>query len=259
MFFMFLLYFLLIVFFGYFFIVGKNAPTQIDSGISQAVRDANKIFMTKNIFEDGIIETAAVTAERCGFKRNTTDFWPNYGFFKQQPCDFGVEKENLSENSLIYLNQDYQSYKDNKKVYYGDFFIIGQVNETLNPPEDLLACDFMDREVKLFRPRSDIVTGTFQGLYETLGYITVRGDVNEHFLDYGYSKKDSRILHSFDKKRIANSFSGTFFNSHRIQYESGALQTDSSEIFYFLSSTTDRVEEINRHMGSVNLYPIDMS
>ena len=121
MFFMFLFYFLPIVFFGYFFIVDMNTPTQIDSVISQAVRDANKISMTKNIFEDGRIETA-VTAEKCGFKRNTTDVWSNYGFFKQQPCDFGAEKENLLENSLIYLNQGYQSYKDNKKVYHGDFF-----------------------------------------------------------------------------------------------------------------------------------------
>ena len=116
-----LFYFLPIVFFGYFFIVGMNTPTQIDSVISQAVRDANKISMTKNIFEDGRIETA-VTAEKNGFKRNTTDVWPKYGFFKQQPCDFGAEKKNLLENSLIYLNQGYQSYKDNKKVYHGDFF-----------------------------------------------------------------------------------------------------------------------------------------
>ena len=78
MFFMFLLYFLVIVFFGYFFIVGMNAPRQIDSGISQAVRDANKISMTENIFEDGRIETA-VTAEKNGFKRNATDALSNYG------------------------------------------------------------------------------------------------------------------------------------------------------------------------------------
>ena len=57
---------------------------------------------------------------------------------------------------------------------------------------------------------------------------------------------------------MPNSFSGTFFNRHWIQYESGALDTRSSEIFYFLLSITDRVEDINFHMGSVNLYPIDV-
>ena len=76
-----------------------------------------------------------------------------------------MEKEKIHENSLIYLNQGYQTSKDNKKVYYGDFFILGQVNEALNPPEDLSTCKFKDREVKLFCPRYDPITGTFLGLY----------------------------------------------------------------------------------------------
>ena len=42
------------------------------------------------------------------------------------------------------------------------------------------------------------------------------------------------------------------------KYETGALQTKFSQIYYFLSSVTDRVEEINRYMGSVNLLPIDI-
>ena len=103
-----------------------NAPTEIVSSISRAVKDSNKISIVKNTFSNGRTETA-VTAEKNSFKRNTTDVWANYGYFKHQPCNFGVEKENFPENSLIYLNQGYQSYKDNKKFYYGDFFILGQV------------------------------------------------------------------------------------------------------------------------------------
>ena len=70
---------------GYFFIVGVNSPTEIDSSISRAVKDANKISRVKNIFADGRIERI--------------------------------------ENFLIYLIQGYQSYKDNKKVSYGEFFL----------------------------------------------------------------------------------------------------------------------------------------
>ena len=65
-------------------------------------------------------------------------------------------------------------------------------------------------------------------------------------------------MHSHYKKRIPSSFSGTFSNRPRIQYESGALQTTYSNLYYFLLSTTDRVEDINRHMGSINLLPIDI-
>ena len=87
----------------------------------------------------------------------------------------------------------------------------------------------------------------------------VRGDNDECFLDYGYSKQNPKILHSYHRKRMSNSFSGTFFNRHCIQYESGALNTDFSKIYLFLPSITDRIEDVNRYMGSVNLSSIDIT
>ena len=51
---------------------------------------------------------------------------------------------------------------------------------------------------------------------------------------------------------------GTFFNHHRIQFESGTFQTTFSNLYYFLPSTTDRVEDINRHRGFINLLSIDI-
>ena len=137
------------------------------------------------------------------------------------------------------------------------FFIFGQVNEALNPAKNFSTYEFKDREVKLYYPKYDTVTGTSLGQYDTLTCITVRG-IDEYFLVDGYSKKDSKILHSFHKKRMLSSFSGTFFKRQCIQYESRALDTDLSEIFYFLPSTMDRMEDINRNMGSVNFYSIDM-
>ena len=59
--------------------------------------------------------------------------------------------------------------------------------------------------------------------------------------------------------KIRNNFSGTMFNRYRIPYESGALNTDFSWVYFCLPSITDRIEKINRHMGSVNLVPIDIS
>ena len=138
-------------------------------------------------------------------------------------------------------------------------FLIGQVNECLSPPEDLHSYECGNREVKMYRPKYDKMTGVFLGLYETLGYVMVRGDPQEHFLDYGFCKKNSKILHSHYKKRILSSFSGTFFNRHRIQHESGSFQgLTFSNTYCFLPSTTYRVEEINRHVGSANLTPTDI-
>ena len=129
----------------------------------------------------------------------------------------------------------------------------------MNPPEDFENYELGEKEVKMFHPRYDASTGKFQSLSETLGYIMVCGDTDEHFLDYGLSKQNSKVLHSVHKKRMPSSFSGTFFNRDGMQYKSESLQTNHSHIYFFLPSTTDRIEEINRHMGSVNLLPIDIS
>ena len=56
--------------------------------------------------------------------------------------------------------------------------------------------------------------------------------------------------------KIPNSFSVSMFNRHRIQYDSGALNTDFSKVCFFLPSITDRIGKINRNMGSVNFVPI---
>ena len=80
----------------------------------------------------------------------------------------------------------------------------------------------------------------------------------EYFFDYGYSKENSKTLYSMHKMKIPKSFSVTIFNQHRIQYESGAMDTEFSKTYFFLPSTTDRIVNINRYMNSVNLIPIDI-
>ena len=80
----------------------------------------------------------------------------------------------------------------------------------------------------------------------------------EYFFDYGYSKENSKVFYSMHKMKIPNSFSATIFNQHRIQYESGAMDTEFSKTYFFLPSATDRIVNINRYMNSVNLIPIDI-
>lgn len=40
---------------------------------------------------------------------------------------FFLEKGNLPEKTIFYINQGYLSDKDNTKIYYNDVFIIGQI------------------------------------------------------------------------------------------------------------------------------------
>ena len=196
--------------------------TEIDSDISRAIR-VEKYIHVENYFFWQQSRNNNNCREKSSFKRNTIGIWPEYDYFKQQ--SFGIERENFRENSIFYLNQGYQSVKVNKKIYYADHFLIGQVNKCLNLPEDLKNYKCEDREVKMYGSCYDSATGTLRGLYETLGYIMVRGDSQEHLLEYSYSKQNSKILHSYYKKCIPISFSGTFFNHHRIQFELEAFQT----------------------------------
>ena len=128
--------------------MGNEAiSTEIDSSISQAVRNSDKILMTKNIFESTVEST--LTAEKYNsFKQNTT-VWMNCSYFKQQPCNFSIDNANLLENTILYINQAYHSYKDNKKVYYIDYYLLEQVNQCLNPPEDLKNYECQLSEAKI--------------------------------------------------------------------------------------------------------------
>ena len=63
-----------------------------------------------------------------------------------------------------------------------------------------------------------MITEEFLGLYETVGFIVVRGDPEEVFFNYGYDKEKSNRNH---RRRIPNSFCGTMFNRHKLMTESG--------------------------------------
>ena len=72
------------------------------------------------------------------------------------------KKGNFPKNSIMHINQGYLTIKDHKNA---DYYIIGQINECIRPSEDLENYVCQDREVKIYRPRYDPVTGSFLGLY----------------------------------------------------------------------------------------------
>ena len=56
---------------------------------------------------------ATFTAEKeSGLKRNSTDLWAKNSFFSLQVCDFYLEKANVPEMTVFYVNQGCLSYKD---------------------------------------------------------------------------------------------------------------------------------------------------
>lgn len=114
----------------------------------------------------------------------STHICQQYGNFNQQPSELNMKKNNCPENSIIYINKEYLTVENNKKMNYDDHFTLGQIMEAINPPENTENYVCKDREVKYYRPRYDVSTGQLLGLYETIGYFVVRRDDDEHFLNY---------------------------------------------------------------------------
>ena len=190
----------------------------------------------------------------------SVSMWKDFGFFGSEICEFNIEKINMPKNTLFYANQRYQSYKDNKKVYYSDIFIIAQIMPLAHQPKDIESYDLKDDEVKILRSRYDPVSGEFLGIEYCIAVITVRNDPEEQFLDYGYKKDNLKTLYSIRKVKIPSSFKSTVFAIHENKYEGGAFSDElSSRIFFYLPCTVDRNEKIMKHLTSVYLKPFNVN
>ena len=62
-----------------------------------------------------------------------------------------LDKKNYPENSIIYLNQGYLTIKDNKKLQYTDYYLLGQIIKCIKPPEEILNYVCNEREFKIYR------------------------------------------------------------------------------------------------------------
>ena len=91
-----------------------------------------------------------------------------------------------------------------KKIFYGDHFLIGQIIEASNPPENINSYVCKENEVKFFRPKYHVLNGEFLGLYETIGSTVVRGDKDEIFFNDRYDKEKSKIFYSHFRRMIPN-------------------------------------------------------
>ena len=92
-----------------------------------------------------------------------------------------------------------------------------------------------------------------------LAYIVLRGDDDEVFFSYGYSKNKSTVLYSYSKQQIPDTFIATSFKKHFQEILNEKKGEISSEMFYYLPSISDRKEEINQYKSNVSLVPTDVT
>ena len=137
--------------------------------------------------------------------------------------------------------------------------ILGQLIVASNHLSDINAYECKENEVKLWCCIYDLTTGEFQGVREQLVYIVLRGDKGEVFFSYGFDSAKSKVLYSYSKNKIPDAFVSTAFKKHSEIRNEKRDNEDSSSLFFFLPSITDRKESINQWIGHVNLIPIDLT
>ena len=106
----------------------------------------------------------------------------NNGFFKDTKPELNLEKVNIPENCLFYVNQSFLSTVKNGEIaMYNQNFILGQIIFAANQPKEILKYECQPNEVKLLSCIYDLETGDFKGLRQQLAYIVLRGDENQFF------------------------------------------------------------------------------
>ena len=112
--------------------------------------------------------------------------------------------------------------------------------------------------MKIVRPKYNGGTGEFLGIFETIGYMVVRGFPKKVFFNYQFDKEKSKVFYSHYRRRIPNAFCGNMFNRAKLLVKKGEVESDKPGNYFFLPSITDRSEEINQHFQNVSITPTDI-
>ena len=146
--------------------------------------------------------------------------WKNNGFFKDLRPDLNLEKKNIPEDTLFYVNQSLLlTVKNGDIAMYNHNFILCQLIVATNQPSDINSYECKENEVKLWCCIYDLTTGEFQGVREQLVYIVLRGDKGEVFFSYGFDSAKSKVLYSYSKNKIPDAFVSTAFKKHILKSE----------------------------------------
>ena len=86
-----------------------------------------------------------------------TRIWPEYGYFQKQPCDLHMDKDKFPENSITCINQGYLTVQGNKRMFYDNYYILGQIIDAINPPENIE--NYVCKDCEFYRPCYDPQTG----------------------------------------------------------------------------------------------------
>ena len=230
----------------------------------QQIEKANMLLMSKEVSDkDRSMKTQLLMSSpvnKSEEKVSGEKVWNENGFFKEIKPEMNIEKANIPENTLLYVNQGFIStVRSGELAMYVHNFIIGQLIISANQPKDINEYSCKENEVKLLSCVYDLESGDFKGLRLMLAYIVLRGDDDEVFFSYGFNKSKSKLLYSYAKQQIPDTFISTSFKKHFQEVVNEKKNEEFSKMFYYLPSISDRKEEINKYKDNVSLVPTDVT
>ena len=222
---------------------------------------ANMLLLSKEMTDkDRSMKTQQLIRSNADEKISGEKVWKENGFFKDIRPELNLEKVNMPENTLYYVNQAFIStVKNGELAMYVLNFILGQLIFAANQPKKIDEHKCEPNEVKLLSCVYDLESGDFKVVRLMLAYIVLRGDEDEIFFSYGYNKSKSKILYSYSKQQIPDAFISTSFKKHFSEIMNEKRDENSSSLFYYLPSITDRKETINQWKNNPSLVPIDLT
>ena len=126
--------------------------------------------------KDKSLKTQVLLSTEDKKKADSEKIWNKAGFFRDQTTNFTINKANVPENSLVYVNQSNVTPVKGQLAVYLDYVILGQLIPAMNNPKNIDEYDCLHNEVKLVVPLYNVDSGHFLGLKKCLSFTIVRGD-----------------------------------------------------------------------------------
>ena len=127
-----------------------------------------------------------------------------------------------------------------------------QVIPAQNSPKDIESYKCKQNKTKLIKPLYELSTGKFFSLDLRLSYIVLMS-----FFNYDFNAETSKVLFSTFKDKIPNAFASATFKRHYNTIADESYTKKMSGFFFYILSTTDRKESINKYKDNVLLNSID--
>ena len=110
--------------------------------INRTLENANMWLLSKEATDNdrSLTIQLLLTSNDSQEKLNGEHVWKNKGFFQDLRSDLNLEKKNISENTLLYINQSFLStVKSGDIAMYNHNFILRQITVAANQPSDINA------------------------------------------------------------------------------------------------------------------------